>query len=80
MILILSYFKIFIYLFEENFLKNLDKTNSIPKMRFTETEGASQEDPNSNDNPDGLDININFNDENKNFLFVRSLINDNKIK
>lgn len=39
-------------------------------MRFTEAEGASQEDPNSNDNPDGLDINIMFNDENKNFLFV----------
>ena len=33
-------------------------------MRFTETESASQEDP------DGLDINIKFNDENKNFLFV----------
>ena len=32
-------------------------------MRFTEQEG--------NDNPDGLDINIKFNDENKNFLFVK---------
>ena len=35
----------------------------IPRMRFTEQEGS--------DNPDGLDINIKFNDENKNFLFVR---------
>ena len=40
-------------------------------MRFTETDSASQEDPNSNDNPDGLDISIKFNDENKNFLFVK---------
>lgn len=30
-------------------------------MRFTEQEGE--------DNPDGLDINIKFNDDNKNFLF-----------
>ena len=35
-------------------------------MRFTEQEG--------NDNPDGLDINIKFNDENKNFLFVKFCI------
>lgn len=33
-------------------------------MRFAEQE------ENSNDNPDGLDINIKFNDENRNFLFV----------
>lgn len=40
-------------------------------MRFTEAESESnQEDPNSNENPDGLDINLKFNDDNKNFLFV----------
>jgi len=51
-------------------------------MRFTESEasGASQEDPNSNDNPDGLDVNIKFNDENKNFLFVKIIINIIKYK
>lgn len=54
----------------ENYLKNIEKTNSIPRMRFSETQANTQEDPNSNDNPDGLDINIKFNDENKNFLFV----------
>ena len=50
-------------------MKSLDKTMSIPRMRFTEAEAKEE---GSNDNPDGLDIDIKFNDENKNFLFDNS--------
>jgi len=44
-------------------------------MRFTETEAGTEAETEtvsqeSHDNPDGIDINIKFNDENKNFLFV----------
>ncbi len=39
-------------------------------MRFSELEVTSQEDNASFDNQDGLEINIKFNDENRNFLFV----------
>jgi hypothetical protein len=54
---------LFCYINIDNLRKREDKIKSIPRMRFTEQEGS--------DNPDGLDINIKFNDENKNFLFVR---------
>ena len=48
-------------------MKNNEKIKSIPRMRFTEQD--------ENDNPDGVDINIKFNDDNKNFLFVNQFIN-----